>query len=108
MTTEPSSVHTAKNGYQWAIFGYVSIGLHRLVMMRHLGRKLERWEQVHHKNRNKQDNNIENLELTPHGHNYVIMGVMKSEIEKLKEENLNLREELEFMKTMKQFNEVEA
>ena len=36
---------------------------HRWVVEQHLGRKLERWEQVHHINHDRLDNRIENLEV---------------------------------------------
>jgi hypothetical protein len=36
---------------------------HRLIMEQYLGRKLQSHELIHHKNRNRQDNRLENLLL---------------------------------------------
>lgn len=59
-----------KNPYKRTTYKGKPIDEHRKIMEEFLGRKLSSNEYVHHKNRNKRDNRIENLEImTPLEHN---------------------------------------
>ena len=60
-------------GTGWVSAGYKEVSVagqtvreHRIVMEKKLGRKLQRWEDVHHIDRNGLNNSEDNLELLPH------------------------------------------
>lgn len=63
--------YTTQDGYRWVVYQAGSpkgrrtkkIAEHRLVMQQILGRELEPFESVHHKNGKRADNRPENLEL---------------------------------------------
>lgn len=59
-------------GRIWVNGVAIRVKQHRWVMEQHLGYPVPANTDVHHKNENKQDNRIENLELIPHGRHSTI------------------------------------
>lgn len=73
--------------------GWGKVLEHRLVAARKIGRPLESWEHVHHRDGNKKNNLPDNLEiLTPNEHRTVTM--LQTEVYRLRRENKRLRKEL--------------
>jgi len=76
-----------RNGYRWVYVGkYELMQEHRYVMEKYLGRKLLKEEIIHHINRDKLDNRIENLEIVNRSSH------MKIHIKEITEEQLRHRE----------------
>jgi len=67
---------------------------HRLVMAQHLGRCLNPWEIVHHKNGVRTDNGLDNLEIIMGCKLHHSYNLLQKELKRLGRENAALRERL--------------
>ncbi len=57
-----------RDGYRWLHVNNIEIAMHRKIMAEALGRDLLPEESVHHKNGDRADNRLENLELWSRNH----------------------------------------
>ena len=67
---------------------------HRLVMAEYLGRPLESWEIVHHKNGNKKDNSLSNLTILEDGTHKATEALLR-EVRQLRNRIVYLEQRLE-------------
>jgi hypothetical protein len=95
LSLTPTGIHRGEKGYRFVFFKEgITIPEHRWVVMKALGRPLKRWEYVHHKNKNRSDNRLENLEVTPFAQEHEVQMHEKSSLTRLIKENEELRKRI--------------